>query len=59
MTTAIVGYTGFVGSNLLQYYKFDNLYNSSNFHEATNKEFDTLFFCGVPAVKWYANKNPE
>ena len=59
MTTAIVGYTGFVGSNLLQYYKFDNLYNSSNFHEATNKEFDTLFFCGVPAVKWYANKNPD
>ena len=59
MTTAIVGYTGFVGSNLLQFYKFDKLYNSSNFHEAVNKEFDTLFFCGVPAVKWYANKNPD
>ena len=59
MTTALVGYTGFVGSNLLQFYKFDNLYNSSNFHEAINKEFDTLFFCGVPAVKWYANKNPD
>ena len=59
MTTALVGYTGFVGSNLLQFYKFDNLYNSTNFHEAKNKEFDTLFFCGVPAVKWYANKNPD
>jgi sugar phosphate isomerase/epimerase len=22
-------------------------------------EFDELFFCGVPAVKWYANKFPE
>ena len=58
MTSAIVGYTGFVGSNLLQFYSFDSFYNSSNFHEAKNKEFDTLFFCGVPAVKWYANKNP-
>ena len=59
MTSAIVGYSGFVGSNLLQFYPFDFFYNSSNFHEAKNKEFDTLFFCGVPAVKWYANKNPE
>lgn len=55
----IVGYSGFVGSNLLQFYKFDNFYNSKNFHEAKNKEFDTIFFCGIPAVKWYANKFPE
>ena len=59
MSSAIVGYSGFVGSNLLQFYKFDYFYNSSNFNEAKNKEFDTIFFCGVPAVKWYANKNPE
>jgi len=59
MSRAIVGYTGFVGSNLLQFYKFDYFYNSSNFHEAANLEFDELFFCGVPAVKWYANKYPE
>jgi sugar phosphate isomerase/epimerase len=59
MSRAIVGYTGFVGSNLLQFYKFDNFYNSKNFHEAKNKEFDELYFCGVPAVKWYANKFPE
>lgn len=59
MSFAIVGYSGFVGSNLLQFYKFDYFYNSSNFNEAINKEFDTIFFCGVPAVKWYANKNPE
>ena len=54
-SSAIVGYSGFVGSNLLSFYKFDYFYNSSNFHEAINKEYDTLFFCGVPAVKWYAN----
>lgn len=56
---AIVGYSGFVGLNLLQFYKFDYFYNSKNFNEAKNKKFDTLFFCGMPAVKWYANKNPE
>lgn len=59
MKNAIVGYTGLVGSNLLQFYKFDNFYNSKNFHEAKNKSFDTLFFCGIPAVKWFANKNPQ
>ena len=41
MTNAIVGYTGFVGSNLLQFYKFDHFYNSKNFNEVMNKTFDT------------------
>ena len=59
MVRAIVGYTGFVGSNLLQFYKFDYFYNSKNFSDAKNMEFDELFFCGIPAVKWYANKFPE
>jgi sugar phosphate isomerase/epimerase len=59
MKNAIVGYTGFVGSNLLQFYKFDFFYNSSNFCEAKDKCFDTLFFCGVPAIKWKANKYPQ
>jgi len=59
MTKAIVGYSGFVGSNLLQFYEFDFLYNSKNFIQAKNKVFDTLFFCGIPAVKWKANVYPE
>lgn len=59
MNTAIVGYSGFVGSNLLQFYKFDNFYNSKNFHEVSGKSFDTMFFCGVPAIKWLANKYPQ
>ena len=59
MVNAIVGYTGFVGSNLLQYYNFDEFYNSKNFEDARGKHFDLLFFSGVPAVKWYANKYPD
>lgn len=59
LPNCLVGYTGFVGSNLLSFYKFDYLYNSKNFNNAKGKEFDTVFFCGMPAVKWLANKNPE
>jgi len=59
MKRGIVGYTGFVGSNLLQFYKFDSFFNSKNFHEAKNMYFDELYFAGIPAVKWYANKFPE
>ena len=55
---ALVGYTGFVGSNLLQFYKFDKLYNSKNFYKAKNKTFDKVFFCGLPANKWMINNNP-
>jgi sugar phosphate isomerase/epimerase len=59
MNRAIVGYSGFVGSNLLQFYKFDHFYNSANFNEASNMTFNEIYFCGIPAVKWYANKHPE
>jgi sugar phosphate isomerase/epimerase len=59
MTKAIAGYSGFVGSNLLQFYKFDYFYNSTNFNDVKNMEFDELYFCGIPAVKWIANKYPQ
>lgn len=59
ISRAIVGYTGFVGSNLLARYKFDHYFNSKNFADAKNMEFDELYFCGTPAVKWYANKYPD
>ena len=55
----IIGYTGFVGSNLLQFYSFDEYYNSKNFKEIKDKEFDTIFFTAIPAVKWIANKYPK
>ena len=57
--TAVVGYTGFVGSNLLQFINCDFFYNSKNFNTAMNKHFNTIYFAGIPAVKWYANKYPE
>ena len=56
MTIALFGYSGFVGSNILQFYKIDEFYNSKNITSAINKDFDIVYFCGVPANKWYANK---
>ena len=58
--SALFGYTGFVGSHLLeQYGPFDYLYNSKNIDEARDHVFGTVFISCVPAVKWKANKYPQ
>lgn len=59
MSVILVGYTGFVGSNLRSQYNFDGLYNSKNIKEAYGKNPDLLIYSGVPAQKFLANKNPE
>jgi sugar phosphate isomerase/epimerase len=59
MYNALFGYTGLVGSNILIKYKFNYLYNSKNINDSKYKEFDTIFICCIPAVKWFSNKFPE
>lgn len=59
MKTALVGHTGFVGSNLKKQYDFDDFYNSKNIDDIQYKTYDLIVFAGVPAVKWMANKEPE
>ena len=59
MSIALFGYSGFVGSNILQFYKVDQFYNSKNINEARNKTFETIYFCAIPAMKWHANKYPN
>lgn len=56
---SLVGYTGFVGSNLAASCKFDGLYNSKNIEQAFGTNPDVLFYSGVPAQKFIANKFPE
>ncbi len=58
-STCLVGYSGFVGSNLLQQTGFDDLYRSTNIHQIRGHSYDLLVCAGVPAVKWHANKFPE
>jgi dTDP-4-dehydrorhamnose reductase len=57
--TALIGYTGFVGGNLLAQSAFDALYNSSNIDEIAGRSFDLILCAGAPAEKWKANADPE
>lgn len=59
MKISLVGYTGFVGSNLAKSFKFDNLYNSKNIEEAFGTNPDLLIYSGVRAEKFLANSAPD
>jgi hypothetical protein len=59
MSKALIGYTGFVGSNLHQQFTFNDLYNSKNIHEIVNKSYDEVYCAGVRAQKWLANAQPQ
>lgn len=57
--SALIGYTGFLGSYLKTQRSFTKLYNSKNIEEIKKQDFDTIFCAGLPAAKWIANKEPE
>lgn len=59
MISSLVGYTGFVGSNIMKNLEFDNLYNSKNIDEAFGTTPDMLVYSGVRAEKFLANNEPE
>ncbi len=56
---ALVGYTGFVGSNIYNAGEFDFVYNSKNIEEAYGLEPDLLVYAGLRAEKYLANMEPE
>ena len=55
----LVGYTGFVGSNICLSHAFDYLINSKNVMQAFGVKPDCLIYSGVPAEMFLANKDPE
>ena len=56
---ALVGYTGFVGSNLYDSADFDAVYNSKNIEKAYGTEPELLVYAGLRAEKYLANNAPE
>ena len=56
---ALVGYTGFVGSNIYAAGQFDAVYNSKNIQEAFGTNPDLLVYAGLRAEKYLANNAPE
>ena len=55
---ALIGHTGFVGSNLAKQREYAATFNSRNIAELAGRSFDTIVCAGVSAVKWKANKEP-
>ena len=56
---ALVGYTGFVGSNIYAKGQIDQVYNSKNIEEAYGLKPDLLIYSGLRAEKYLANNAPE
>lgn len=57
--TGLIGYTGFVGSNLNRSTTFDAHYNTQNIAEIEGQHFDLLVCAAPQAKKWWANQNPD
>jgi nucleoside-diphosphate-sugar epimerase len=58
-SSALIGYTGFVGGNLLRQRSFDACFNSRNIEQIAGRSFDLVVCCGARAEKWKANADPE
>lgn len=56
---ALVGYTGFVGSNLFRSGAFDCGFNTGNIEDAYGQKPDLLVYAGVRAEKYLANEYPD
>jgi len=59
LNDALIGYTGFVGGNILKQQAFDAVYNSENIETIQGKQFGLIVCAGAPGTKWVANKNPN
>jgi nucleoside-diphosphate-sugar epimerase len=59
MAQALIGHTGFVGSNLLRSEIFSSTFNSKNVEDIRGRHFRRIVCAGIPAVKWLANQRPE
>ena len=59
MTSALIGHTGFVGSNLLAQGQFDAVFNSKNIEEIQGRSFDRIVCAGARANKWLVNKSSK
>jgi len=55
----LVGYTGFVGSNICENMHIDKKYNSKNVIEAYGTNPDLLIYAGVRAEKFLANQDEK
>jgi len=55
---ALIGYTGFIGSNLLNYKKKIDKYNSKNITKISKKKYDLVICAGTYSKIWLARRYP-
>lgn len=59
MEYTLIGYTGFIGSNIADEKDIVQKYNSKNIDGAFNNKHDVVIYAGVRAEKYLANNEPE
>lgn len=55
----LIGYSGFIGTELQVQKKFDYLFNSKNISKIKNMTFNKVICCAAPGSKWLTNLEPE
>jgi len=55
----LIGYTGFVGSNLHNQHEFEGIFNSKNIKDAFDLNPEVCVYAGVRAEKFLANNDPK
>ena len=55
---ALIGYSGFIGSNLINLKKNFDLYNSKNIKKIKRKSYNSIYCAGTYSKIWLAKKNP-
>lgn len=56
---ALIGHSGFVGTNLRRAHDFDACFNSRNINDIAGRAFATVVCAAAPATMWQANREPE
>lgn len=56
---ALIGYTGFVGSNLTKQHDFDEFFNSENISLVKDRFFNLVVCAAAPGIKWQADRKPK
>lgn len=56
--TALVGWSGFVGGNLLAQARFDDRYRREDVEGIADQDYGLVVCAGLPAEKWRINQDP-
>lgn len=59
MKSALIGYTGFVGSNIDAQADFTDRYNTKNIDDIDGQEYDLVVSAATYAEMWKINQDPE